>query len=133
MQITKLLAATAAVLTIAGTAGTAVASASPVKRAQMPSGNISCVARNYGGPGWSLTCSAEDPGKTMRISTAGHAYATSYQSVPSRGITMRYGHSYDLGPFRCTSSEYGLDCSTVSRDSSAVTGFWLSREYAYTY
>jgi len=133
MKITKLLAATAAVLTVAGTAGTSAASAAVVKRAHMPSGNINCVARNYGGPGWSLTCSADDPGKTMRISTAGHAYATSYQPVASRGTTMRYGHSYNLGPFRCTSSEYGLECSIVPRDSSILTGFWLSRESAYTF
>jgi hypothetical protein len=133
MQITKFIAATAAVLTIAGTAGTSAASALPVKRAHMPSGNINCVARNYGGPGWSLTCSADDPGKTMRISTAGHAYATDYKAIATRGTTMRYGHSYNLGPFRCTSSEDGLECSIVPRDSSVLTGFWLSREYAYTF
>ena len=51
----------------------------------------------------------------------------------SRGTTMRYGHSYNLGPFRCTSSDYGLECSIVPRGSSDLTGFWLSREYAYTF
>jgi hypothetical protein len=133
MQITKLIAASIAAATLAGGTGASVASASSVERAQMPSGNINCVARDYGGPGWSLTCSADDPGKTMRISTAGHAYVTRYRRVASHGTTMRYGHSYNLGPFRCTSSEYGLDCSIVPRDSSVLTGFWLSREYAYTY
>ncbi|HEY6891072.1 MAG TPA: hypothetical protein VI300_24930 [Solirubrobacter sp.] len=133
MKITKLLAASAVAVTLAMATGAAPASASSTKRAQTPSGNISCVARNYGDPGWSLTCSAEDPGTTMRISTAGHAYAAAYQTIARRGTVLRYGHSYNLGPFRCTSSAYGLDCSTVSRDASVVTGFWLSRENAYTY
>ena len=138
MKITKLIAAAASVsavaVTLAMAAGASPAAASTAaKRAQTPSANIGCVARNYGGPGWSLTCSAKDPGTTMRISTAGHAYAAAYQPVAPRGTELRYGHSYNLGPFRCTSSEYGLDCSTVSRDASVVSGFWLSRDYAYTY
>jgi hypothetical protein len=133
MKITKPRAASVLAVTLAVAAGATPASASTAKRAQTPSGTISCVARDYGDPGWSLTCSAEDPGTTMRISTAGHAYAAAYQPIARRGTVLRYGHSYDLGPFRCTSSTYGLDCSTVSRDAAVVSGFWLSRESAYAY
>ena len=97
MQITKIIALSAVML---GGIGTSAASASTAVRAHTPSGNINCVARNYGGPGWSLTCSAADPGRTMRIDTRGDAYKTHYRRVArGHGFSMAYDGTYKLGPY----------------------------------
>jgi len=130
MKTIKLIAASAALFF----AGTSAASAAVhTKRAHTPSGNITCVARNYGGPGWSLTCSAADPGRTMRISTSGRAYAARYQRIASGGRELRYGGTYNLGPFRCQSFSDGLDCSVVPRGTSELRGFFISREMSYSF
>ena len=131
MQITKIITLSAVML---GGFGASAASASTAVRAHTPSGNINCVARNYGGPGWSLTCSADDPGRTMRISTRGDAYKTHYRPVAAgRGFTMHYDNAYKLGPYRCTSSTAGLSCSYVPSWASYRVGFWISRESAYSF
>src|SRR3954453_1078705 len=101
MQIAKTIALSAVVL--AGF-GTSSAQAATAVRAHTPSGNINCVARNYGGPGWTLTCSAADPGRTMGISMAGKAYKSRYRHVRrGHGFTMYYDSSYHLGPYNCKS------------------------------
>jgi hypothetical protein len=131
MHITKIIATSAVLL---GAFGASSASASTAVRAHTPTGNINCVARNYGGPGWSLTCSADDPGRTMRISTRGDAYSTHYRPVArGRGRTLYYGSTYQLGPYSCDSSSSGLSCSYVPSWASHRVGFWISRESSYSF
>ncbi len=131
MQITKIIALSAVML---GGVGTSVASASTAVRAHTPSGNINCVARNYGGPGWSLTCSAADPGRTMRIDTRGDAYRTHYRRVArGHGFSMTYDDSFELGPYTCESSTAGLACSYLPSWADYRVGFWISREDAYSF
>src|SRR4051812_49423816 len=131
IQIARTIALSAVVL--AGF-GTSTAAASTAVRAHTPTGNINCVARNYGGPGWSLTCSADDPGRTMRISTRGDAYSTHYRRVArGRGRTLYHGGTYQLGPYSCDSSSSGLSCSYVPSWASHQVGFWISRESSYPF
>ncbi len=127
MKIIASIAASAALLIAASPASASVV------RAHTPSGNINCVARGYGGPGWSLTCSADSPGRTMRISTQARPYETRYRPVWGGWRTMRYGWAYDLGPFECASYRQGLQCSIVPRDGGRARGFWISREDAFTF
>jgi len=134
MQIAKAIALSAVVL--AGF-GTSSAQAATAVRAHTPSGNINCVARNYGGPGWTLTCSAADPGRTMGISMAGKAYKSRYRHVRrGHGFTMYYDSSYHLGPYNCKSFTAGLRCSFASNwyhHHNPRVGFWISRESGYTF
>lgn len=102
---------------------------SAIQYAYTPSGNITCKAQNYGGPGWSLVCSAKDPGHTARISTQDHAYVASYRRVAKRGTKMQYERLYYLGPFECYSQRSELSC--WSTDSGE--GFAISRDRVSTF
>ncbi len=133
MRTTKLSAATAALLA-AGAIACAGAGASgpsyPVY-AHTPSNNITCKAQNHGA-GWTLVCSAADPGRTLRIA-ARHAFVASYAPLGLRGPTMLYGHRYWLGPFRCDSGVNALTCVLPPSRLGAPAGFQISRQAGYVY
>jgi hypothetical protein len=133
MRITKLTTVTAALVAAGAFAasGAGATTSGPVY-AHTPTGNITCKAQ-HSHLGWSLVCSAADPGRTLRISTARVAYQTGYSPVALRGPSMLYGHRYWLGPFRCDSSSRELTCVRPADRYGPPAGFELSRQAGYVY
>ena len=134
MRITKLTAVTASLLAagaIAASGAGATQTSAPIY-AHTPTGNITCKA-THSHLGWSLVCSAADPGRTLRISSSRVAYQTSYSPVALRGPSMLYGQRYWLGPFRCDSSSTELTCVRPADRFGPPAGFEISRQAGYVY
>lgn len=120
----SLAAALAASAVLAAGAGQADA-ALYNQRGHTPSGNIACRASNYGGSYWKLTCSVKRPGYSVTMNNAtGKPKRGSYKRIASGGKTLRYGHKYRLGAFRCLSTSVGLAC----RSNQTGHGFAIAKE-----
>jgi hypothetical protein len=122
-----LLLFVAAVSAIAGSS--ASAASSDVRWFHSPSGNISCEAgANRLRLGTYAFCATVTPARCVRLT--GNGQMRVQRGLPCQGnapetsITLAYGKSVRVGPFRCTSRRDGMRCVLV------VTGhgFLISRE-----
>jgi hypothetical protein len=131
----------AAALASGGTA------ASTLPEIRTPSGNIGCYysAKEQGLPAY-LRCDirtglkpkpARPPkcvnlnwGDSYELPTFGRAVITCHgdTAIDPRAPVLRYGKTWTIGDFKCSSKIVGLRCNTLSGH-----GFFLSKQHSYRF
>ena len=106
----------------------AVAAAATVTWFHSPSGNIECEVAAADLRGTYAYCQTFVRPRSVKLSATGRMRVCTGTGClgngPENALTLRYGRSVRLGPFRCTSLLSGMRCMAVRTGH----GFLISRE-----
>lgn len=104
------------------------AASSPVRVFRSPSGNIQCQVDFHYSGSTQASCQTLAPARSVTLQPSGRTRICSGHDCIGNAsedfVTLVYGRSVSLGPFRCSSSQRGIRCVVLP----SGRGFLISRQ-----